>query len=43
MADNPSVDYENVHVAATRETWPRDKKFELKENVAYASVQQQNV
>ena len=36
MANNPSVDYD---VAATKETLPSDKKFELKENVAYASVQ----
>ena len=36
MADNPSVDYD---VAATKETLPSDKNFELKENVAYASVQ----
>ena len=41
MADNPSIDYEDV--AATRDILPRDKNFELKENVAYASMQQQNV
>jgi hypothetical protein len=41
MADNPSVNYENV--ASTNKIRPKDKNVELKENVAYASVQQQNV
>jgi hypothetical protein len=41
LASNPSVDYEDV--AATKEIRAKDKQFELKENVAYASGQQQNV